>query len=129
VATSIRVSGLTELVVDLDKVTSRLEPEVMAVLGKAGLAIKRGTQRRWGRLRHLKKLAGLVSYDVAHGIGKVYVEVGPQHVGQGELANVAEFGTVNNAPIPALSPELDIEEPKTVAALDALLPKLLDSGP
>lgn len=125
-ATSIRVSGLTELLVDLDKATSRLEPEVMAVLGRAGLNIKRGTQRRWSGMKHLKRLPGLVSYDVAHGIGKVYVEVGPEHRGQGELANVAEFGTKNNAPRPALSPELDIEEPKTVAALDALLGKLLD---
>lgn len=124
--TSIRVSGLAELVVDLDKATSRMLPEVAAVLGKAGGNIKRDTQRRWGGMRHLPKLPGLVSYDVAHGFGKVYVEVGPEHIGQGELANVAEFGTVNNAPRPGLSPSLDEEEPKTVLALDALLAKLLD---
>jgi hypothetical protein len=128
VASTIRASGLTELELDLDKATSRLEPEVMAVLGRAGMNIKRGTQRRWAGMRHLRKLPGLVSYDVAHGFGKVYVEVGPQHIGQGELANVAEYGTVNNAPRPGLSPSLDEEEPKTVAALDALLGKLLD-GP
>jgi hypothetical protein len=127
-ATEIRVSGLTELKVALDKATSRLEPEVMAVLGRAGMNIKRATQQRWAGMKHLPKLPGLVSYDVAHGAGKVYVEVGPQHVGQGELANVAEFGTVNNAPRPGLSPSLDEEEPKTVAALDALVAKLLDAA-
>lgn len=124
--TSIRVSGLAELVVDLDKATSRMLPEVAAVLGRAGLNIKRDTQRRWAGMRHLPDLPGLVSYDVAHGFGKVYVEVGPQHIGQGELANIAEFGSVNNGPRPGLSPSLDEEEPKTVLALDALVVKLLD---
>jgi hypothetical protein len=121
----VTVTGLTEVKIALDQATSRMLPEVAAVLSKAGLNIKSGVQRRWSGMAHLRRLPSLVSYDVAHGFGKVYVEVGPQHVGQGELANVAEFGTVNNAPRPALSPELDIEEPKTVAALDALVDKLL----
>lgn len=125
---SIRVSGLTELKVDLDKATSRMMPEVMAVLGRAGLNIKRGTQRRWAGMRHLPKLPGLVSYDVHHIVGGVAVEVGPQHIGQGELANFVEFGSVQNQPRPGLSPSLDEEEPKTLAALDALVGKLLD-GP
>ncbi len=126
--TSIRVFGLTELIVDLDKATSRLQPEVAAGLGKAGMAIKKNTQRRWAGMKHLPKLPGLVSYDVFSVPGAVAVEVGPDHVGQGELANVAEFGTKNNAPRPGLSPSLDEEEPKVITFLDALLPKLLD-GP
>jgi hypothetical protein len=128
VASTIRVSGVNELVVSLDRATSLMQPEVAAVLGRAGLNIKNATKRRWSGMKHLPKLPGLVSYDVFHWPGGVLVEVGPQHVGQGELANVAEYGTVNNAPRPGLSPSLDEEEPKTVVALDALVGKLLDAS-
>lgn len=124
-ANTITVKGLTELELDLDRATSRMLPEVVSVLGRSGMNIKKGTQRRWSGMRHLAKLPGLVSYEVYHMFGGVGVEVGPRHVGQGKLANVAEFGTVNNAPRPALSPELDVEAPKTEAALDALLGRLL----
>lgn len=124
-ASEITVKGLTELIVSLDKATSRLDPEAQAVLGKAGLNIKKGVRRRWSGLRHLRGLARTVGYDVAHGLSGPYVEIGADKRGQGELANVAEFGTPNNAPIPALAPELDAEAPRTVAALDALMDKLL----
>lgn len=125
---TVTVTGLTEVVVALDRATSLMQPEVAKVLGRAGMNIKQGVQRRWSGTKHLRKLPSLVSYDVYRTFGSIVVEVGPKHVGQGELANLAEFGSVNNAPRPALSPELDIEEPKTVAALDALLGVLLD-GP
>jgi hypothetical protein len=121
----VTVQGLTEVEIALDQATSRMLPEVVAVLGKAGLNIKSGTQRRWSGMAHLRRLPSLVSYDVWFVPGGIKVEIGPQHVGQGELANVAEFGTVNNAPRPALAPELDLEEPKTEAALAALVDKLL----
>lgn len=124
-ANSIKVTGLTEVIVDLDKATSRMLPEVAAVLGHAGMNIRNDARQRWAGMPHLRKLPGLVSYDVFMLPGSVNVEVGPRHVGQGELANFAEFGSVNNAPRPALSPALDAEAPRTVAALDALLGKLL----
>lgn len=126
-ATSIRVQGLTELVVQLDAATSKLPVEVQAVLGKAGQQMKADVRQRWSGLKHLPKLPGLVGYDVYAKIGGYAVDVGPQHVGQGELANIVEFGSVNNAPIPALSPALDTEEPKAIAALDALVARLLDT--
>lgn len=124
-AATIRVQGLTELEVALDKATSQLPTQVQAVLGKAGTNIKTGVRRRWSGMKHLPKLPGLVSYDVSAKLGGYAVEVGPAHIGQGELANVAEFGTVNNAPRPALAPELDLEAPKVEAALAALVDKLL----
>jgi hypothetical protein len=127
-AATIKVQGATELVVALDKATSRMIPEVSAVLGKAGGNMKNDIRARWSGMRHLPKLPGLVSYDVFPWVGGIYVEVGPAHVGQGELAVFAEFGSVNNAPRPALAPALDAEAPKVEAALDALLGKLLDGA-
>lgn len=123
--TAIRVTGLTELRVQLDTATSRLPVEVQAVLGKAGQQMKADARQRWSGLKHLPKLPSLVGYDVYAKIGGYAVDVGPQHIGQGELANIVEDGSVNNAPIPALSPALDTEEPKVVAALDALVGRLL----
>lgn len=125
-ATSIKVSGLTELVAQLDKATSRMLPEVSAVLGRAGLNIKKGVQQRWGGSKMAPALPFAVSYDVSYGLGGVSMEVGPDKgKRQGALGNFREFGSMHNAPTPALAPELDIEAPKTVAALDALLGKLL----
>jgi hypothetical protein len=121
----IKVQGVDELGVALDAATSRMIPEVSAVLGRAGMNMKRDIQQRWSGMKHLPKLPGLVSYDVTTVIGGIQLEVGPRHIGQGELANVAEFGTVNNAPRPALAPALDAEAPKVEAALDALVDKLL----
>lgn len=125
--TSITVTGLTEVVAQLDKATSRMLPEVSAVLGKAGLAIKQGAQRRWGGMAHAPALPAAVSYDVIPGFGGVSVEVGPDKSRrQGPLGNLLEFGSMNNAPRPALAPELDLEAAKTVTFLDALLGKLLE---
>ena len=125
-ANSISVTGLDEIVVQLDKATSRMLPEVSAVLGKAGLAIKKGAQQRWGGLGHAPALPYAVSYDVSYGLGGVSVEVGPDKSRrQGALGNLLEFGSINNAPRPALAPELDLEAAKTVTYLDALLVKLL----
>lgn len=124
--TSITVTGLTEVVAQLDTATSRMLPEVSAVLGKAGLNIKRGAQRRWAGLRHAPALPASVSYDVIPGFGGVSVEVGPDKSRrQGPLGNLLEFGSVNNPPHPALAPELDLEAARTVTYLDALVGKLL----
>jgi hypothetical protein len=126
-ANSITVQGLTEVIVSLDKATSRLDPEVMLVLAKAGLNIKTGAVRRVSGHAHLPAYPHAISYDVTHGFGGPSVDVGPDKGrGQGALGNLVEFGSVNNAPIPHLAPELDIEAAKTEVALDALLGKLFD---
>jgi hypothetical protein len=122
---AVTVNGLTELVVTLDKAVSAMPVEVQAVLGKAGGNIKDGARRRWAGMKHLPKLPSLVSYDVYAKVGGYAVDVGPAHIGQGELANFAEFGSQNNPPRPALAPELDLEAPKAEAALAALVDRLL----
>lgn len=127
-ANVVSVSGLTELEISLDKAISTMPTEVMAILGRAGFNIKKGTQRRWSGMKHLPRLPYAVSYDVTPIFTGFQLEVGAdKDKKQGALANVVEFGTVNNPPRPGLAPELDLEEPKTVAALDALVAKLLDS--
>ena len=126
-ATSIRVTGLNELVLQLDAATSRLPVEVQAVLGRAGLNIKKDAAARVGGRKYLPAYPRSISYDVSAKLGGYQVEVGPdKDRPQGPLGNIIEDGSVNSAPIPHLSPALDAEEPKVVVALDALLGRLLD---
>jgi hypothetical protein len=81
----VTVEGLAEVTIALDKATSQLLPETAAVLGKAGMNMKQGVQRRWSGMKHLRKLPSLVSYDVWYTFGGIKVEVGPRHVGQAAL--------------------------------------------
>lgn len=121
-----KVTGLNEFVVELDVATSRMLPEVAAVVGKGCGNIKKDWKQTWSGFKHLKGLPWTISYDVFYWPGKVIGEVGPMiGRGQGSLGGVAEFGTPTSAPHPGGAPALDAEAPKFEAALLALTAKLL----
>lgn len=129
-ANIVRTVGLDELIINLDAATSRMANEVDKVMAKAGVNIKNGVRQRWSGHPHIKHLPNAVSYDLYHWPTHTILEIGPdKNRRQGPLGNIIEFGTVNNAPIPALSPELDAELPRTMDALAALTAKVLDGLP
>ena len=61
---------------------------------------------------HLPGLSRTVEYDVDVAPTSVTVEAGFRKQGQGNLANIAAFGSVNNAPVMDITRALDEEVPR-----------------
>jgi hypothetical protein len=126
----VTVTGLTELEADLQRAVDEAAGETKKVVSKGALNIKRDAKARWSGLRHAPALPGAVTYDVESSGSGASAEIGPDKGRpQGALGNLLEYGSVNNAPIPALSPALDAEEPRFTAAMEELGARLLDGGP
>jgi hypothetical protein len=122
----VEVTGLRELIADLDKAGSRSVPAVRGVVEHGAVNIKKDWRQRWAGIAHAPALSGAVTYDVAFGLMTVGAEVGPdKEMRQGALANIIEFGTENNAPIPGGLPALDAESPKFERGLADLGERLL----
>jgi hypothetical protein len=86
------------------------------IVGQGCLNIKKDAQRiiransPRGYLPHYPRAIG---YDVTAHAADIVGEVGPDAGKlQGGLGRIIEYGTVNNAPIPHLSPSLDAELPR-----------------
>jgi hypothetical protein len=122
-----KVTGLNEFVLELDKATSQMLPEVAKVVGYGCNSIKKDWAGRWGSLgKHLPSLARSISYDVFYWPGRIIGQVGPDiNRRQGPLGGVAEFGTPTSAPHPGGAPALDAEAPKFEAAMLMLTKRLL----
>lgn len=107
-------SGFDELDADLAAAIRNAVPDARKVVGKGCLNIKleaqriiRGASHR-GYLPHYPRA---ISYETEVSGTLVSGEVGPETERlQGGLGKILEEGTVNNAPIPHLSPGLDLEE-------------------
>lgn len=127
------MSGLGDLERDLDDAADRAPEEARKVVSKGALNIKNGARDRWKReLRggHLQRLAYSVGYDITSvpGSTEITAHIGPDANNrrmQGALGGVAEHGTVNNAPIPALAPEHIKESPRFEDALGDMGERLL----
>lgn len=123
-------TGLTELVDDFRKAAKRTVPDTRSVVGKGSLNIKQDAQRiiraasHYGYLPHYPRS---ITYDVKTASAVVTGEIGPVQARlQGGLGPLLENGSVNNAPIPHLSPALDLEEPRFVRSMEELAMKILD---
>lgn len=123
-------TGLDELVADLTKATKRIVPGTKSVVSKGSLNIKREAQRiirsssHRGYLPHYPRS---ITYDITVSAAVVTSEIGPTTaMPQGVLGRVLEDGTVNNAPIPHLSPALDLEEPRFIRSMEELAMEILD---
>ena len=127
------MSGLGDLERDLDDAADRMPGEAHKVVSKGALNIKDETRDTWKRrLRggHLQRLAYSVGYDITSvpGATEITAHIGPDANNrrmQGALGGVAEYGTVNNAPIPALTPAHIKESPRFEDALGDLGERLL----
>jgi hypothetical protein len=95
--------------------------EAANVVSKGSLNIKRGARRRVSGYAYLPHYPNSIGYDIFRGGNLVSSEVGPdKDQRQGPLGTIIENGSVNNAPIPHLSPELDEETPRFLAAVAAM---------
>lgn len=133
-----KVAGLRELSADLRKAVENVIPDAKKVAGKGGLNVKREAQRiikersKRGYLPHYPRA---ITYEVKASGGLVSVEIGPDNEKlQGGLGKLLENGSVNNVPIPHLSPALDLEENNFYSYMEDLAERLLegrrgDDGP
>lgn len=96
------------------------------VVAKGCLNIKNDTKAGWQGLNHARSLPAAVSYDVDVIGSLIAGEVGPdKNRPQGALGNLIEFGSVNNGPIPSLTPAFRREEPRFIAAVEGLIDEVL----
>ena len=98
-------SDLAALAGDFMAAPAKVIPALIPVAGKAGMNMKRSMRRMASGHNHLPQLGRTVEYDVEADATSVSVEVGFRKEGQGNLANLAAFGSSNNAPV------MDITEP------------------
>jgi hypothetical protein len=124
------VTGLDELAADLRFAAEHAIEEVKKVVGQGCNNIKKDAQRivransRRGYLPHYPRA---ITYTVSVRGQEVVGEIGPDPAKlQGGLGKIIENGSVNNAPIPHLSPALDLEEPRFARYLEELGAKLLE---
>jgi hypothetical protein len=119
--------GLTELIEDLRDAGEHVVEETRKVVSKGSLNIKKDVRARWQGIAHAPALPRAVTYDVKVSGTTVTGETGPDKAKrQGALGNLIEYGSQNNAPIPALSPALDAEQPRFLAAMENLAAGLLE---
>lgn len=122
----ITVTGLRELVRDLEAVDGKLPAGVKAVVSRGALNVKNDWKRRWSGIGHAPALPRAISYDTKASATVVEAEIGPdKERRQGALGNLIEFGSTNNAPIPGGLPALAAEAPKFEKALEDLAEKVL----
>jgi hypothetical protein len=125
-----KITGLDGLDDDLRFAVEQAIPQAKKVAGKGALNVKKKAQEiikgnsPRGYLPHYPRA---ISYDVdAHG-AIVTAEIGPKSEKlQGGLGRLIEEGSVNNAPIPHLSPALDSEENTFYGYMEDLGESLLE---
>lgn len=97
-------SEVLALARDFDRAPARLNRDLRKVFTVGANKIKKGMRAdlRDGLSRsrsYLPELVGKINYDPVAGAGDVEFEVGIDKGGQGDLGNVAAFGTSNNAAV------------------------------
>lgn len=117
-------SEVNRLAVDLSNAPGRIQRRAPKVFARGAFEIKNRIKRAASGHRYLPSLDAHVSYDRR---GLLEYEIGFNKRGQGNLANIAVYGSINNAPImesPAMlaRPELrEIERHLGVEGEDAVL--------
>ena len=107
-------SELDALARDFMAAPAKVIPAIVPVANKAGVSMKGVMRRDASGHSHLPGLSRTVEYDVSVDASSVTVEVGFRKQGQGNLANIAAFGTSNNAPVMDITRGLTVEVPKFV---------------
>lgn len=126
---SISVTGDKEVAAALDKAASRSIKNVTAVVKKGANNIKEDAIKRVSGHPHIPRYPATITYDLTYGLGVIEAQIGPDKDRKtGALGNIIEFGTVKNAPLPHLTPAFREEEPRFIAALEALVGDVLDAS-
>ena len=108
---SIDAHELQDLAASLMAAAAVITPALVPVANKAGVNIKKRMKADASGHRHLPGLARTVNYDVETGADYIEVEVGFEKKGQGNLANIAAFGTSRNGPVMDITLGLKAEVP------------------
>ena len=117
---------LGRLASDLHTVAVKSTAVCRAVVQKGALNIKNDWRARWTGKRYLPALANSITFDTEITPFGVEAEIGPDKSRpQGPLANLIEYGSVNNAPDPGGAPALDAEAPRFEKALADGIERLL----
>lgn len=107
-------SEVNALAIDLSKAPGRAQRRAPKVFARGAHEIHRGMKREASGHRYLKQLQSHVGYDR---IGELSYEIGFNKVGQGNLANIAAFGSINNAPVMDITAPLRRELPQIIRHL------------
>lgn len=136
---SIDTSGFDAYAGDLKLAVAEIGAEIPKVVGRGALNVKNEWNKAFWDSEHFKGIGGTVSYDTKVTAQFVEAEVGPdkeRHPGlpgpprakrAAPLANIAHFGGANGGGGTVADPQtfLDHEEPRLLAALDAMIGKAL----
>ena len=104
-------SELIKLADQLGDASPRLIRALRPTVERAGVGIKKRMQRAASGHRRLAGLPSTVEYDVDQGLRSISVEVGFRKEGQGNLANIAAFGTSDTPPVFDITAPLAAEVP------------------
>ena len=107
----IDASGLDDLARAFATAHAKVIPAIVPVAHRAGNKIKATMRKDATGHGHLPGLASTVNYDLERTATTVTVDVGFQKRGQGHLANIAAFGSVNNAAVMDITRGLSDELP------------------
>lgn len=95
--------------------------QARAVVSKGSLNIKNEARQNAPGDGHAKHYPSSINYDITETPIEIMGEIGPaQGRRQWGLGNLLEYGSSKNPPHPHLEPALDNEEPKFIAAVEAL---------
>lgn len=102
------MDDLAKLAADLDVAGPKAQRQSLAALRFEARAMQQDWRQRVGGSTRLRGLAPAVGYDILPtGLRAITAEVGYDDRGQGELGNIAEFGTSTMGPVlPAAGPVL-----------------------
>jgi hypothetical protein len=121
------VSEIQEMARILARAAGAAPKEAKQVVSKGLLNIKKGAKRRVEGLAHAPAYPRSITYDTGMSATAAWGEVGPdKDKRQGALGNLLEYGSVNNAPIPHIGPESELEKPRFEKALEDLGANLVD---
>ncbi len=115
-------SEVVRLGVDLGLSPAQVALGVAAVVLKGAVNIKTQMAAEAASSGTTRHFAGAISYDATdEGLGAVGYVIGPdKDRPQGPLGNILYFGTRDRAPVLDLMGPLEAEEPRFIAALQAV---------
>jgi len=128
----VTVTGLDELIGDLEALDERLAAAAPKVVSKGALHIKTAWRRRWTPISpdpatHAPHLARGVGYDTARRGTSFSAEIGVSPLNpQAALAHFAEYGSLKNRPYPGGLPSLLEEAPRFAQAAADMAVDLLE---
>lgn len=110
----------------MTKATQVAPKDAEAVVFKGAMNIKKDAARRISGHPRFRRLPAAIDFDTYRSLRGPTAEIGYNHAKpQGNLGHVAEYGGLHSAPLPAIGPAADAEEPRFAKAAEDLAVKAL----